>query len=96
MSAPAGRAQGEVLLRAYAEFLEMPGLRLTVAQATRLLGADETSCTRMLDVLVDVGFLRRSDGCYSRMAEGPADVPVLKMVRRSLEEIAEARRPQAS
>ena len=44
--------------RARAEFMEMPGLELTLAQAVRLwhLGADD--CRAVLDALVDSGFLR--------------------------------------
>jgi hypothetical protein len=44
--------------RVRSEFLEMPGLELTMAQATRLwnLGADD--CRHVLDSLVDAGFLR--------------------------------------
>ena len=40
------------------EFMEMPGLELTVAQAGRLwnMGADD--CRFVIDSLVDAGFLR--------------------------------------
>jgi DNA-binding IclR family transcriptional regulator len=41
----------------------MPGLRLTPAQAARLLGLDEPACQRVIDALVRAEFLRRaSDG----------------------------------
>jgi hypothetical protein len=40
------------------EFMEMPGLELTMAQAVRLwnMGADD--CRHVIDALVDSGFLR--------------------------------------
>lgn len=40
------------------EFMEMPGLELTLAQAGRLwnMGADD--CRFVIDSLVDAGFLR--------------------------------------
>src|SRR5688500_6148823 len=43
--------------RVRSEFLEMPGMQLTLSQATRLwnLGADD--CRHVLDFLVDTGFL---------------------------------------
>jgi hypothetical protein len=44
--------------RVRAEFVEMPGLELTLAQAVRLwtLGVDD--CRHIIDALVDVGFLK--------------------------------------
>ncbi len=47
-----------VVDRVRAEFVEMPGMQLTLAQATRLwnLGADD--CRSVIDALVDTGFLR--------------------------------------
>ena len=38
----------------------MPGLRLTVLQASRLWGLDEESCRRVIDALVGASFLRWS------------------------------------
>ncbi len=61
----------EVLLRIRCEYLEMPGLRLTVDQARRLCGVDAETCARILDALVDAGFLSRGrDSRYSRSSEG--------------------------
>ena len=40
------------------EFLEMPGLELTEAQAIRLWSLDADDCRYALNVLVDAGFLR--------------------------------------
>jgi hypothetical protein len=56
--------------RLRAEFLEMPGLRLTVLQVQRLCGVDHTVCQGILDALVDVKFLRvNRDGTYARLSE---------------------------
>ena len=44
-------------LRIEAEFIEMPGLKLTLAQAARLFGVDQARCERLLGTLVDVGVL---------------------------------------
>jgi len=54
-----------LLRRITVEYDEMPGLRLTVAQADRLFGLREDVCTRVLHALVDVAILRR-DGSYAR------------------------------
>jgi hypothetical protein len=45
------------LRRAQAEFLEMPGLTLTVAQAERLWHFDSVLCTAVLSRLVEQRFL---------------------------------------
>ena len=42
----------DVLRRVQGEFLEMPGLRLTEAQARRLWGLDAASCGALLGKLV--------------------------------------------
>ena len=61
------RATEEVLRRVQGEFLEMPGLRLTEAQARRLWGLDAASCGALLDALVDAEFLFRTrDGAFMR------------------------------
>lgn len=55
------------LERVKSEFLEMPGLRLTVAQAMRLFGLDQELSQDLLDVLVANGFLqRKQDSTYCR------------------------------
>jgi hypothetical protein len=48
----------ELVGRIRSEFLEMPGLRLTVPQASRLWGLDEGSCRKIIDVLIGASFLR--------------------------------------
>ncbi|MGE0593298.1 MAG: hypothetical protein AB7G23_13085 [Vicinamibacterales bacterium] len=57
----------DVLQRVQGEYREMPGLRLTAAQARRLWGIDRTDCDALLDALVDAGFLVRTrDGVFAR------------------------------
>ena len=46
--------------RVRSEFNEMPGLRLTPAQAARLLGLDPPACQRVIDALVRAEFLWRA------------------------------------
>jgi predicted transcriptional regulator of viral defense system len=56
-----------LLVRVQSEYLEMPGLKLTEAQARRLWGLDANSCRAVLATLIERGFLRRSaDGSYVR------------------------------
>jgi hypothetical protein len=60
---------GDALRRVKAEYLEMPGLRLTTAQAQRLWGLDRESCAALLGALVDARFLNRTaDGAFTRAA----------------------------
>jgi hypothetical protein len=62
------RATDDVLRRVQGEFLEMPGLRLTEAQARRLWGLDAASCGALLRALVDANFLFRTrDGAFMRV-----------------------------
>jgi hypothetical protein len=46
-----------LLRRVRGEYLEMPGLRLTPAQAARLWGVDPSLCDAILTTLCDSGFL---------------------------------------
>jgi hypothetical protein len=48
--------------RVKAEFNEMPGLRLTVPQATRLWGMERTLCVTVVEALVRTSFLRWGHG----------------------------------
>jgi hypothetical protein len=51
--------------RAEAEYLEMPGLKLTSRQAARLWQLDQAASTRLLDSMVESGVLDRAkDGAY--------------------------------
>lgn len=55
-----------LIQRARAEFTEMPGLRLTVAQAARLWALDTGTSAAMLAALVGTGFLMKQGERYSR------------------------------
>jgi len=64
------------LERLRAEFLEMPGLRLTAAQVERFCGVDPRTCRAVLDALVDARFLRVApDGRYARSGDGESPRP---------------------
>jgi len=52
-------------LRVRAEFLEMPGLELTLSQAQRLWGLEPEVCALVVDLLVDRSVLRRRGGRIS-------------------------------
>jgi hypothetical protein len=70
MSPEPARANEEVIRRVQGEFLEMPGLRLTPAQARRLWGLDAASCDALLVALVDAKFLFRTrDGAFMRVEQ---------------------------
>jgi hypothetical protein len=61
----------QTLDRLRAEFLEMPGLRLTPSQIQRLCGIDHSTCTTVLDRLVSGSFLcAKTDGTYARLTDG--------------------------
>ena len=87
------------LQRLRGEFLEMPGLRLTVQQVQRLCGVDPAICQAILDALVEAKFLCiKRDGSYGRLTDGEtvrsAPAPVLDRAtvpRRSLAAHATAR-----
>ena len=67
----------DVLQRIQGEFVEMPGLRLTAAQAQRLWGLERDVCDALLGTLVDAKFLLQTrDGAFVRMdGARPARVP---------------------
>lgn len=59
------------LERVRAEFLEMPGLRLTIEQVHRLCGVERRMCSAALDTLVQERFLcLKADGTYARFTDG--------------------------
>ncbi len=51
-------------VRLTAEFLEMPGLRLTTQQTARLIGVDVKTAESVLSSLVERGFLRLTTNGY--------------------------------
>ena len=52
------------------EFREMPGLRLTPAQATRLWGLEQDLCRQVIDTLVAAEYLRWTPAGSVTRAEG--------------------------
>ena len=56
-----------LLCRVREEFREMPGLRLTPAQASRLWGLEQATCTAVIDRLIASAYLRwTSAGAVTR------------------------------
>ncbi len=56
-----------VAARVRAEFEEMPGLTLTVPEASRLFGLDEDICRTIVERLVRSAYLRRmNNGSVTR------------------------------
>jgi len=55
--------------RAQSDFLEMPGLRLTLPQAARLWAYDALFCSEVLTILVESRFLVRSRDSFIRAGD---------------------------
>lgn len=51
-----------IVERVRAEYREMPGMRLTPAQAMRLWGVDAAMCERVIAKLVGAAYLRWAEG----------------------------------
>jgi hypothetical protein len=82
----------EPIQRIRAEYLEMPGLQLTLEQAQRLWGLDEDTCARSLACLVESRFLVRTRrDLYARLTEGSIAMPALRMAKASLDRPREGR-----
>jgi hypothetical protein len=61
----------DVVIRLRAEFVEMPGMRLTPQQVQRLCGVERGLCQTVLDSLVNTRFLCTStNGQYARVTDG--------------------------
>ncbi len=68
--------ENEILSRIRGEYLEMPGLCLTHAQAQRLWGLDAQTCDSLLESLTEDKFLcLRNDGTYGRLSDGAVVFP---------------------
>ena len=66
----------ELLRRIRGEYLEMPGLCLTLAQAQRLWGLDASICSGLFAALATDKFLwRRADGTYGRSPDCASTLP---------------------
>ena len=71
----------EALQRIQGEFVEMPGLCLTAAQAQRLWGLERDTCDALLGALVDAKFLSQTrDGAFVRQ-DGAAPTRVINVRR---------------
>lgn len=65
----AGSRQTYLMTRIRGEFLELPGLKLTSRQASRLFGVGHGECHAVLEQLVAGRFLKTMhDGSYIRAA----------------------------
>lgn len=63
----------EARLRIQIEYIEMPGLKLTPSQISRLCGLPREICEPAVSLLVSGGFLARTaDGSLLRRGLGPA------------------------
>lgn len=57
-----------VVERVRAEFEEMPGMTLTMPQASRLFGLEEAFCLSIVERLVHAAYLRRTQtGAITRV-----------------------------
>jgi hypothetical protein len=74
-----------LIRRIKSEFVEMPGLTLTIEQSSRLWGLERGDCETVLHALVRRRFLSvKADGKYGRAADGVLrDVP-LRTAKASL------------
>jgi len=58
----------DLCIRVRAEYLEMPGLSLTLTQAARLFDAEPSRVVRAMDTLVENGFLLVRGRSFRRAA----------------------------
>ena len=61
---------GDVRARIHAEYREMPGLKLTLAQASRLFNLEPVRCGRALDTLVSGGVLWTDGRAFLHARDG--------------------------
>jgi hypothetical protein len=59
-----------IVERVRSEFLEMPGLQLTLPQAARLWGLDIGACEQVVEALIQSAFLRRTGSGAVTRADG--------------------------
>jgi len=70
MEAVVQQSLDELIVRVRSEYLEMPGLKLTITQASRLWGLDASTCQTLMGTLIKSRFLTRTaDGHYSRQED---------------------------
>jgi hypothetical protein len=56
-------------------FLEVPGTRLSVSDASKLAGLDAATCEVILMAFVDARFLSRTNGWFVRPSERSSEGP---------------------
>src|SRR5207253_10411615 len=60
----------QALERLKGMFLDVPGTRLSIDEASRLSGFDETTCSAIVKALEDARFLKRQrDGVFTRASD---------------------------
>jgi hypothetical protein len=64
------RLDDELHVRVCAEFMEMPGLKLTIPQDARLFNLDIARCERALGALVERGALSAAGRAFVRADSG--------------------------
>lgn len=83
-----------LLQRARGEYLEMPGLRLTMPQAARLWDLDRATCQTLIHALTQERFLvRMADDSYVRTGSSHGEQSVCDSDRFGPSEEASAREP---
>jgi hypothetical protein len=86
----------QMLRRICAEYVEMPGLRLSRKQAQRPWGGDEEACVQILEFLVKTRFLKLfGPDTYERMTDGPVVFPRLRAAKAQLRPSAAPARKEA-
>jgi hypothetical protein len=79
------RAFEQLVKRVKSEFIEMPGLRLTLEQGSRLWGLERGECDALLHSLVHRKFLTvTAAGTYGRATDGVARNVPLRAAKASL------------
>jgi hypothetical protein len=87
---PSDQQMSNDVARIRNEYIEMPGLALTLPQAARLWGLSESRSALLLSMLVETGFLicdkttvyrRRLDGLERRNGEAPPAVATQEIVK---------------
>lgn len=75
-----------LVMEMQSDFLDTPGLQLTLSRAQGRFGVDESTCKGVLDALVDARVLERTtDGAYTR-----------RFPRITFRTLARARRPRST
>ena len=66
----APRDEHDLCTRVQAEFREMPGLKLTLRQASRLFSIEPARCERVLGALVGAGHLATDGKAFASLRAG--------------------------